>query len=175
MNPNEINKLKEKAPIPIFLLLILFFLPTFFLEPEQDSLKSLISAYDNDLKKARAQLIARTDYSLKSEKLELLEKSLNKLREMIPSDDRLPGFINSLQGLAKKNSVSLEEVNYTFQKDFEKLDIPSYMIMMNLSADYSQIKEFLNDVEALPFPLVISDLLLNKGSNYVMKMRLLVK
>ncbi len=175
MNPNEINKLKEKAPLPLFVLIVLFFLPTFFLEPEQANLNSLISAYDNDLKQARMSLMARKDYSLKSDKLIKLENALNSLREMIPPDKNLPGFINSLQELARKNSVILEEVNYSYQKEFEKLDIPSYMIMMNLSADYSEIKAFLNDIEKMPLPLVVSDLLLNRGNSYVMKMRLLVK
>lgn len=175
MNPNEINKLKEKAPWPLFMLLMLFFLPAFLLEPEVAALNSSSKSFDASLKKARADVVSRANLEMKQARLNSLEKIHQAMQVDIPEESSLPALIDSLQNIAAANAVSLESVTYTLQKEYEKLAVPGYQIIMNLSAGYPDMRKFLAAVESLKTPIIVNEIVLSENNRYVLTMRLLVK
>lgn len=175
MNPNEINKLKEKAPLPLMFLLLLFFLPAFLLEPEVAALKSSSKSLDATLKKARADVILHADLEAKHLRCGKLEKVEQHLMTILPQESTLPAFIDTLHSLAKNNFVTMESVTYSYQKEYEKLLVPCYQIIMNLNAGYPDMRKFLAAVESLQTPVIVNEVVLTEGNRYVLTMRLLVK
>jgi Tfp pilus assembly protein PilO len=175
MNPNELAKLKEKAPVPLFLLLILFFLPSFLLEPEEASLKTATRNFDSSLKKARDLRRLREKYIKQGNHLDQLQKINGQLLALIPEESALPAMIDKLHEVAAASSVVVENVRYQFHRQYEKLDVPGYEISMQLSAGYESVRRFLAEVEIMPNPFLINEVVLTDNQRYVLTMRLLVK
>ncbi|MDD3148956.1 MAG: hypothetical protein PHD82_16805, partial [Candidatus Riflebacteria bacterium] len=64
---------------------------------------------------------------------------------------------------------------YEFSREFDKLNVPSYRLQMNLKADYNNMRGFLAAVENLESPVIISEIVLIEGTRYALTMRLPVK
>ncbi|EKD82249.1 MAG: hypothetical protein ACD_39C01407G0005 [uncultured bacterium] len=175
MNPNELAKLKEKAPLPLFLLMILFFLPAFILEPEAEVLKSSAQKFDVSLKKARDLRRLQEKYKQQGARLDRQQKINNQLLDRIPQEAALPDMIDKLHSTAAACSVVVEDVRYSFSREYEKLSVPGYDIAMNLSADYEGIRRLLAELEAMPTPVLIKEIVITEAKRYVLTMRLLVK
>jgi len=175
MNPNEMAKLKEKAPVPLVLLLILFFLPAFVLDPEIATLKQSTKIYDTSLKKARDLRRLREKYNQQSRRLEMLEQIKSNLFAVIPQESALPEMIDRLHATAASCSVIVDNVRYSFSREYEKLYVPGYDINMNLSSGYDGVRSMLAELEAMPTPFLIKEILMTESRHYVLSMRLLVK
>lgn len=175
MNPNEMAKLKEKAPMPLLLLLILFFLPAFLLEPEMEVLKKSAQNFDASLKKARVILKQRDKYAQQKVRLEQLKLMNSQLFGVIPQETSLPEMIDKLHSTAAACSVVVEDVRYAFSRDYEKLRVPGYDISMHLSAGYGGIRQLLAELEAMPTPVLIKEVVMTEAQRYVLSLRLLVK
>jgi len=175
MNPNELAKLKEKAPVPLLLLLLLFFLPAFVLEPEMDALKQSSKVYDASLKRARDLRHLREKYIQQSRRLVRLEQIKGELFSLIPQESALPEMIDLLHATAAASSVVVENVQYSFSREYEKLAVPGYDITMNLSSNYEGVRTLLAELEAMPTPVLIKEVLMTESRRYVLTMRLLVK
>ena len=66
-------------------------------------------------------------------------------------------------------------MRYEFSKEFDRLEVPSYRLQMNLRADYANMRNFLAAVENLDSPVIINEIVLIEGARYALTMRLLVK
>jgi hypothetical protein len=175
MNPNEVSKLKEKAPVPLILLLLLFFLPAFLLDPEIDSLKQSTKIYETSLKKARGLRRLREQYKQQGRRLEMLEQIKSDLFAVVPQESALPEIIDRLHATAASCSVVVDNVRYSFSREYEKLAVPGYDISMNLSSGYDGVRAMLAELEAMPAPFLIKEILMTESRHYVLSMRLLVK
>jgi len=175
MNPNELAKLKEKAPVPLILLLILFLLPGFLLAPETEALKQSAKVYDASLKKARDLRRLREKYKMQSQRLEKLAKIKSDLMAVIPQESALPQMIDRLHATAASCSVMVDNVRYSFSPEYEKLAVPGYDINMHLNSSYDGMRAMLAELETMPTPVLIKEILMNESRNYVLSMRLLVK
>ncbi len=175
MNPNELRKLKERAPLPLIVLLILFLLPSILIEPENQALNAAAESCDAAVKSARAAVRNREAYRVQTEKLQHLLSVRQDFQAVLPAESRLPAIIDQLQQLALASSVSVEEVRYEFNHEFDKLPVPSYRLQMNLKAEYSGMRSFLAAIENLESPVIIQEIVLIEGSRYALTMRLLVK
>lgn len=175
MNPNEINKLKEKAPFPLLILLILFFMPGFLLNPEIEEFKRGNSAHDLSLNKARGRVKADGDLQGKIARLNATRQIMQNVKAVVPDESELPGLINRLHKLANEHSVELEDVTYAMQKKFENLEVPGYRIIMSLTAGYTQMRGFLEAVESMESPVLINEILLTETGKYALTIRMLTK
>lgn len=175
MNPNELAKLKEKAPVPLLLLLLLLFLPAFLLEPEMDVLKKSANKFDVSLKKARDLRNLRDKYTQQNERLDSLAKIKSDLMELIPQESALPEMIDKVHSTALACSVVVENVKYSFSREYERLKVPGYDISMQLSSSYEGIRKMLAELEAMPTPVLIKEVVMIEAQDYVLTMRLLVK
>ncbi|PKL44130.1 MAG: hypothetical protein CVV42_19525 [Candidatus Riflebacteria bacterium HGW-Riflebacteria-2] len=175
MNPNEMAKLKEKAPIPLLLLLLLFFLPAFLLDPELEALQKSAIVYDTSLKKARVLRLQREKYRQQGERLQKLEQIKSDLFAKIPQESALPEMIDRLHATAASSSVIVDKVRYSFSREYEKLTVPGYDITMHLSSDYDGVRALLAALETMPTPILIEEILMTESRRYVLTMRLLVQ
>ncbi|GAB4279957.1 MAG: hypothetical protein Kow0029_24220 [Candidatus Rifleibacteriota bacterium] len=175
MNPNEIKKLKEKAPFPIIVLLMLFFLPPFLLTPESELLNENISGYDSLLKKARQNHEKRYQYRQKKEALDHLKSIHAEIQSQLPSKDMLPEIIDEINNNANKNSVYLASVNYFSGEKINGIKIDNYRIIMNLTAFYEDMRRFIAALESMRYPLMVSEVVVTEGRNYNITLRQLVK
>lgn len=175
MNPNELKKLKERAPLPLFILLVLFFLPTMLIEPQNEALNTTAASYAEVIKGARLAVRNRENFLDQSHRLQHLKNLREETRGILPAEADLPALIDRLQQLAGSTGVSLDEVHYEFNEEFDKLEVPSYRLQMNLRADYANMRSFLAAVENLDSPVIINEIVLIEGTRYALTMRLLVK
>ncbi len=175
MNPNELRKLKERAPLPLVVLFILFLLPTILIEPENLALNAAAESCQAAVKSARAAVRNREANKAQKEKLQHLQSIRRDFQAVLPVESQLPAIIDQLQQLAAGNAVSLEEVRYEFNDEFDKLAVPSYRLQMNLKADYAGMRSFLAAVESLESPVLIQEIVLIEGTRYALSMRLLTK
>ena len=175
MNPNELKKLKERAPLPLFILLVLFFLPTMLIEPQNEALHTTAASYAEAVRGARLAVRNRENFLDQSHRLQHLKNLLAETDALLPAEADLPALIDRLQQLAGSAGVSLEEVRYEFSKEFDRLEVPSYRLQMNLRADYANMRNFLAAVENLDSPVMINEIVLIEGARYALTMRLLVK
>lgn len=175
MNPNEMAKLKEKAPVPLLLLLLLFFLPAFVIEPEAELLDKSSSKYDNSLKKARDLRHLHEEYRLQSQRLEKLEQIKSELFAIIPQESALPEVIDRLHAMAASCSVVVDRVQYSFSRTYERMNVPGYDISMKLTSDYDGVRSLLAELEAMSTPVLIKEVVMTEAQSYVLTLRLLVK
>lgn len=175
MNPNEIKKLKEKAPFPIIVLVILLILPTFFIAPLEENLNNQISKFKSLLRKSRKNLKKRETYKKQKNELKKLNSVLDNIQKELPEDSELPEIINTINDVAEHHYVFIEFVRYELDSSFDGLNIPCYTISMNLEADYSNIRHFIAGLESLPNPLMLSEIVVASGKNYKVKLKQLVK
>jgi Tfp pilus assembly protein PilO len=175
MNPNEISKLKDKAPLPLFFLVVLFFLPSIILEPEAADLKSAAMRFDNCLKSARNAIVVREKLRHRTERKQRLDEVRGELERIIPQETALPQLIDELYRLAVDNSVLLDNVSYSVQKEYEKLLVPGCRIVMNLSSNYMNMRNYIAAIENLKFPVLINEVVLSESNRYVLTMRLLIQ
>ncbi|MGM0598273.1 MAG: type 4a pilus biogenesis protein PilO [Candidatus Rifleibacteriota bacterium] len=175
MNPNEIRKLKEKAPFPLIILVILIILPTFLIEPQEEKLNGQISKYKSLLRKSRKNLKRRKTYKQQRTKLQKLDAVLANINKELPENSKLPEIINAINEVAEYNFVFIEFVRYELNSSFDGLNIPCYTISMSLEADYSNIRHFIAGLESLPNPLILSEIVAASGKNYKVKLKQLVK
>jgi Tfp pilus assembly protein PilO len=175
MNPNEINKLKAKAPFPIFVLLILLVLPTFVLQPEQDRLSEQVDSYNSLLKKSRKNLGLRTSYEKDNDKLEAINAVAQSVSQQLPESSALPQIIDMLGQLAEKNSIFLQSVNYGYSDKIDDLEVPNFTISMRLDAYYNNMRQFIAELENLQYPLMVTEVVVSAGKTYTVTLKQLVK
>lgn len=175
MNPNELKKLKDLAPLPLFMLLVLFFLPSMLLDPQNEELNAAAASYHNAVQTARNAVLNRDTSTEQNQKMSRLTAVRQEMLTALPDEASLPALIDKLQQLAIANDTSLEEVRYEFSREFDKLNVPSYRLQMNLKADYNNMRGFLAAVENLESPVIISEIVLIEGTRYALTMRLPVK
>lgn len=175
MNPNEISKLKEKAPFPLLVLLVLLLLPSFLFQPEGEKLQANISQYDSLLKKGRESIKKRSVIKMANQKLESLKASLKNVNNQLLKPSILPQVIDTINMVAESNSVLLESVDYKFNEGFDGLGIPCFSITMNLDAYYEDMRRFIAEIENLKYPLVVAEIVATAGKNYTVILRQLVK
>ncbi|HNX74665.1 MAG TPA: type 4a pilus biogenesis protein PilO [Candidatus Rifleibacterium sp.] len=175
MNPNELKKLKERAPLPLLILVILFFLPSLLVEPQNEALKAAAESCHAAVKAAKTAVRNRETCKVQIDKLQRLQKIHADVSALLPEESQLPGIIERLQKIAITSNVSLEEVRYEFTTEFDKLPVPSYSLKMNLKSDYASMRTFLSTIENLDSPVIIQEIVLVEGGRYAMTVRLLVK
>mgnify|MGYP000879471536 CR=1 FL=1 len=175
MNPNELQKLKDRAPLPVFILLILLFLPSILIEPELTALDTAADSYQNQVKAASVAVKTHQNNGRNNLKLQQLKSIREDLMRILPDEADLPDLIDRLQKLAGECDVLLQEVRYDFSREFEKLSVPSYQLHMNLNAEYASMRKFLAAVESLNSPVIINEIVLIEGKRYALTMRLPVK
>ncbi len=175
MNPNEIRKLKEKAPFALIVLFILFFLPATILQPEKDLLREKVEKYDSLLKSARKNQKKRVAFIEEAKKLETFSEINRGILQQLPGVDLLPHIIDKINAAAEKNSVLVKDVTYRLEDRIEKLQAPCFSIAMNLDAYYENVRRFIVDIENLQFPLLVSEISGSGGTSYRINLKQLVK
>lgn len=175
MNPNEIRKLKEKAPFPIFILVLLMFLPSFILQPQEEELNEKVAAYDALLKSSRVARARRTSFTAGQNRLQQLKAVCKNIDSQLPEASELPQIIDSINAVAKQNSVLVKDVSYAFSEKMGRLSVPCYSIVMNFDSYYEDMRRFVVELENLPMPLLVEEIFVSSGRNYRVTLKQLVK
>jgi Tfp pilus assembly protein PilO len=175
MNPNEINKLKEKAPFPIIILVLLLFIPAFLIEPESFALNENAQNYDLLLKRCHKNMKNRERYREENEKSQKLTQVYNQIESQLPEAAKMPAIIDRIDLVARQNDVLIDDVSYSINKTFDGLEVPSFNISMNLKAYYQDMRKFVTILEGLDFPMVIAEIVASQGQTYRIILKQLVK
>ncbi len=175
MNPNEIRKLKEKAPFPLIILVVLMFLPSFLIQPERDLYVERIKEYDAQLKKARGEITRRSGYNLEQSRLNRLKTIRAGIDEQLPSIEMLPQVIDSIGKMAAEFSVELKDVTYANGDPENRVMVPCITLNMNVEALYENMRRFVCSLENLKYPLIVEEIVVSAGRSYRLTLKQLVK
>ncbi len=175
MNPNEMNKLKEKAPFAFILLLLAVFIPSIFVGPIDDGLVQKDDAYKTALKKSKKAL----DLSIKgkedSKRFSELSNAQGNVENILPDRGNLPEIIEEIHSKAGKNSALIRNVRYEFTREIDGFKAPSFHIQFQITANYKDFRRFIAELECLKYPLIIREIIAANKSNYSVSVQQMVK
>lgn len=179
MNPKEIKRLRERAPLPLIMVAILFFAPKILIDPLQDNLESAEKSFDVLVSQVREAINKRAvDQSLVVRKA-AIDLQLQRLQAWLPPKNYLPALIDQFNALAKILGVEIRSVVYRFPVDMSSESMESRMrwvdITLSLAASYSAMRSFLQAVEGLPSPLVLTEVVANQDQTFSVSLQHLVK
>ena len=175
MNPNELRKLKERAPLPILMIFILLMAPSFLLESHDQMLNLAETGYSQLLTKA-SKLIKKKVIAIKQKKkMDQLNAEFDRVNFRLATRDSLPDLIDKFYAISRKHSLTVRSVNYDFQKKMGKYNFPGYKISFVIKAGYSGMRKFLEEVENLDRPIIISEVVASENDSYHISIQQLVK
>ena len=156
MNPIELQKLKEWAPLPILITVILYFSPGYIIGPLEENLVASSKTLETSLKNTRGTLIQRDEDRVLSTKLAGLRHRLGKVDAWLPPTTFMPNVIEEFHALAAVAGVKIAAVTYGFDQGRRDTVMmpPRIAVNLQLEADYTAVRAFMQAIESLPFPLV---------------------
>jgi len=175
MNPTELKKIKEWTPLPLIITIIMFLAPSFIIAPQNENLSVIENSFDGTLKSIRHSLAQKEKDKQTLERQTLLEADLKRLDRWLPTEKNLPTLIERFNSLASLLSVKISSVNYGFAKDNEGISPPSVNIHFNLMARYGAMREYIQALECLPYPILLTEVTANNDNNFTISLVNLVK
>ncbi|MBF0502960.1 MAG: hypothetical protein HQM09_22685 [Candidatus Riflebacteria bacterium] len=175
MNPVELRKLRDWAPLPFVITVIMFFAPGFIIAPVEDNLAASWRAFDQNIKAASDLVRKRTDDREMTERNAKLREGLSRMDRWLPPADFLPNVIDEMNKLAKASGVRLTSVNYGFDKAVRSTSgngstmPPRISILLRLRADYAAMRAFLLAIESLPFPLLPIEIVAGENREFTIE------
>lgn len=165
INPLELKQLKERAPLPAILGILMFFLPLYLVDPIKESLESTEKNLDSLLRSARQIVMNRGREIDKFEKYGMLQKKLARIESWIQPESYLPLVIERIHEISEIFSVKLLAIDYSFPKaDFPQTR--QVAMNMTIKADYLSVRAFLKALEGFPLPLFPTEILATEDGNF---------
>ncbi len=176
MNPNEIKKLKVHARLPIVLIILLLFLPKYFVEPTKEEMEEKKARAMEAIKNVRASIREREENLAAAKRLESLQKFVSQVDSVLPKAEELPDVIDGIHKKAEEAGVSIENIVYQASDKYAGLDTPSNQLNMNVLGSYGSLKKFLSKIEESESPVIVDEVLLAANrSSYTVKVRVITK
>ncbi|MFZ2960338.1 MAG: hypothetical protein WA705_25940 [Candidatus Ozemobacteraceae bacterium] len=190
MNPVELRKLRDWAPLPIVIIVIMYFAPAALIEPVEDNLRATLRAFDQNIMAAADTLHKRTEDRDVATRASQMRVRLDRMDRWLPPADFLPNVIDEMNGLAKLVGVKLSSVDYRFDKAARIEGAgsdngggnsggsvfgsggsvgmpPRVSLKLRLRADYAAMRTFLQAIESLPFPLVPVEIVAGENREFL--------
>ncbi len=176
MNPKEVQRLRERAPFPLVVTLIMFFAPQFLIDPQVENLETTGKTFDGLVTQVRGSLRQRTiDRGLAARRAEVV-REMDRLGAWLPPEDYLPALIDQFNALAGITGVEIRSVVYRFPPTVpEGGQSRRVDIHLALAASYRAMRTFLQAVEGLPSPLVLTEVVANQDQTFTVSLQHLVK
>lgn len=175
MNPAEIKKLREKAPLPFLITLIMYFAPSFVLIPHFENLAITEASYDASLKTAAETRSQKTADALLRAKYARLASEAAALDTWLPPESDLPLLIDRINETASQLGIDLSSVQYDIGRAQGTRLPPCVTIRFNLNSDYIGIRAFIQAIRGIQMPLLITEVTANENRNFTISMIHLVK
>jgi len=175
MSPKEIQKLREWAPFPIVVTLILYFAPSFLIAPQVENLETTGKSFGSLLKTVNETLGQRGKDRLYRARFARMTQEMERLSKWLPPESYLPTLIDQFNSLAEILKVKIKTVVYGFPLAVPGGQPPRVDIRLNLEATYESMRSFIQSVESLPSPLVLTEVVANKDRTFSLSVQHLVK
>jgi Tfp pilus assembly protein PilO len=175
MNPAEMRKLSEWAPLPILITVILWFAPPYIVGPKADYLAQEASALSTTLKGVRNSFRQQAESITATHRLATLSGRLAMLDQWLPPEDQLPVVIEILRDLADVQGLIFESGAYSFAIQRPKDGLPKVEVAAQVRGEYPALRRFVQTLEGLPFPLLVTEIAMNDPRSYSISLLHLVK
>jgi len=175
MNQSEIKKLREKAPLPFIITLIMYLAPGFVLVPQFENLTVTEASADATLKTAVEARRQRSDDMLQRELFARLSSESTKLDTWLPPESELPSLIDRINETAYQLGIDISTVQYEMDRSRDSKLPPRVMLRFDLQSDYTGIRAFIQAVKAFPMPVLITEVSATENRKYSISMMHLVK
>ena len=175
MNPLEVKKLKEWAPLPLVITVIMFLAPGFIISPRLENLGTIESSFDVTLKSAQELLVQRNADLLLNQKQARLDQQIKRIDRWLPPEEELPNCIDQFNTLAKTFSAQIVSTYYRFPRNPREFMPPRVIISFNLECEYLAMRQFLQALEYFPLPLVPVEVVANNNRTFTIEMIHLVR
>ena len=177
MNPHELRKLKNKAPLAnVVLLIASIVIPYFYLEPQIERENDISASFDKEISDS-IQFIKQAKVArVRADRASKVYGSVNEIVGYLPARKSLPEVIDAFYDLANKSGLFVTDVKYEMSKGEKKFNVPSFLIKFTLKAKYDELRKFLAGLEKMnKYPLIIQEIVASSGGTYSISIRQLVK
>lgn len=177
MNPHELKKLKNKAPLAILLIFIASVLiPYLYIDPLIVRVNKISTSLDKEISDSIRYIKQARVVRKKSARSRKLFDSLNQIINSLPAKKSLPAIIDTFYDLAKSSGLIITDVKYEMAKLDKKFKVPSIVIKFRIKAKYNELRRFLAGLEKMNnYPLLIQEIVASSGGTYSISIRQLVK
>lgn len=175
MNPTEVKKLREKAPLPALITLIMYFAPSFVLIPHFENLAVTEASYDASLKTATEVRQQKASDAVLKEKYAKLASEAAALDGWLPPESDLPLLIDRINETASLLGIEISSVRYEIDRSPATTLPPCVTLRFDLNADYVGIRAFMQAVRGIRMPLLLTEVTANENRNFTISMIHLVK
>jgi Tfp pilus assembly protein PilO len=166
MNPLEIKKLKERAPLPLILGTIMMFLPMLLVEPQQAELADAELRFDQSLKSLRETLGQRRAVRQQNRESRAMQEQIDRINRWLSPEAELPTTIDRLQQIAESMSVVLSSIQYRFPRHAAEHTPPRISITFDLQGNYQSMRSFLRALEYFPLPFLPVEISANRDNTF---------
>jgi len=177
MNPHELNKLKNRAPLAILLIFVASVLiPYLYLDPLIARANEISTSFDKEIADSIRYIKKAKVLRKKSARSRKLFDSLSQIASSLPAKRSLPAVIDTFHDLAKSSGLIITDVKYEMSEFDKKFKVPSIIIKFRIKAEYNELRQFLAGLEKMNnYPLLIHEIVASSGGTYSISIRQLVK
>ena len=176
MNPIELRKLKERAPLPIIITVILLAAPGYLLGPQYEKLAATETMFDQAVVNAKDSLNQRSEDARLRARQKVLKADLGRLERWMPPADYLPAIVEEVNTLAGILGVRISSVYYQSGDRGPTAGLPPRLrLSLQIQADYAAMRGFLQALEGLPFPLLPVEITAERGQAFLIELLLLMR
>lgn len=175
INPTEVRKLRDKAPLPVLITLIMYFAPSFVLVPHFENLSVTETSYDATLKTASEVRQQKSSDAVLKEKYARLASEAAALDTWLPPESDLPILIDRINETASLLGIDISSVRYEIDRSTATKLPPCVTLRFDLNSDYVGIRAFMQAVKGIRMPLLITEVTANEDRNFTISMIHLVK
>jgi Tfp pilus assembly protein PilO len=144
----------------IFISLIIFLIVI----PTVNDILEIGKEIENQRIDLEAKYIKGQNLRQLTENLEKINSQLSKLEQIFISNNRELEFITTLEGVASKNSIS-QKINLGNQEDIANYDYKKTAIQLIAQSNFTNIINYLLDLESLEYYLNIKNIELTLASS----------
>jgi len=175
MNPNEVKRLKDWATLPIIISIILFFSRDIIVSSVKEQLSQSHASFVSAERRIRTAFSNQRKYVKIVSRMDEVNKKLLQLDRWIPPENHIPTIIDQIGALAKLFQLDLMSAKYQFENSrFEKY-VPRVVMQLQLNGEYHSICGFVQALECLPSPLIISEMVASERKIYSLTIIHMVK
>lgn len=174
--------LLTKCIIPLLLAILINISYYFTLSWLEEVESSYFENYNQFLLNVKKEVQKINNNKHLARKLEIINKKLAKIHDLISSEINLPKIINDIYRISYLFGVDIKSINYIYPNQFSNdtyssVSIPAKIqIQMDILASYCNIRKFINKlIYSLPYPLFITEITASKDNLYQINLTNLVK
>lgn len=155
----------KKLIITIFIFLgAIISIYYFFMYPAMNDIKKLKAEIKNQKIDLEKRIINEKNVDLLSQKLNKIEPQMVKLEKIFINQNQELEFITTMEGISQNNAVN-QKINFEMTGAVKEQNYKKVPINLVIVGDYTNILNYISDINKLPYYINIYNLELSAGTS----------